>query len=144
MLAIFFLPYIVVPLYFLIGIRKREPKQKKEYIKFNHVSELLPYQLDNPNNALQNLLKKNGIPPATKGNSFLLITNGTEAYHKMLKEINAAKYSIDICTYVFQFDKMTEMMLDALRVKAEEGIKVKVLIPEPATTEVLTVSFNIG
>ncbi len=128
MLAIFFLPYIVVPLYFLIGIRKREPKQKKEYIKFNHVSELLPYQLDNPNNALQNLLKKNGIPPATKGNSFLLITNGTEAYHKMLKEINAAKYSIDICTYVFQFDKMTEMMLDALRVKAEEGIKVRLLL----------------
>ena len=39
MLSIFFLPYIVVPLYFLIGIRKREAKHKKEYVKFDHVCE---------------------------------------------------------------------------------------------------------
>lgn len=128
MLAIFFLPYIVVPLYFLIGIRKREPKHKKEYVKFDQVSEHLPYQLDDPSHAFQNLLKKNGIPPATKGNTFELITDDTEAYHRMLKEIDAAKQSIDICTYVFQFDDMTHALLNALTVKAKEGIKVRLLM----------------
>ena len=108
MLAIFFLPYIVVPLYFLIGIRKREPKHKKEYVTFDQIGEHIPYILDDPHHAFQNLLKKNGIPPATKGNTFELITDGTEAYDRMLKEIEHAKYSIDICTYVFQFDKMTK------------------------------------
>ena len=128
MLAIFFLPYIVVPLYFLIGIRKREPKHKKEYVKFDQVDEHLPYQLDDPHAALQNLLKKNGIPPATKGNTFELITDGTEAYNRMLKEIDAAKYSIDICTYVFQFDNMTHKTLDALTQKAKAGVKVRLLM----------------
>lgn len=128
MLAIFFLPYIVVPLYFLIGIRKREPKHKKEYVKFDQVSEHLPYQLDDPNHAFQNLLKKNGIPPATKGNTFELITDGTEAYERMLEEIGAAKQSIDICTYVFQFDKMTHSLINALTQKAKEGVRVRLLM----------------
>jgi cardiolipin synthase len=128
MLSIFFLPYIVVPLYFLIGIRKREPKHKKEYVKFDQVSEHLPYLLDDSHDEFQNLLKKNGIPPATKGNTFELITNGTEAYDRMIKEIDAAKQSIDICTYVFQFDKMTKVMLEALTVKAKEGVKVRLLM----------------
>jgi len=128
MLAIFFLPYIVVPLYFLIGIRKREPKHKKEYVQFEQVSEHLPYQLDNPNHAFQNLLKKNGIPPATKGNTFELITDGTQAYKRMLEEIEAAQQSIDICTYVFQFDTMTHSLIAALTQKAKEGVKVRLLM----------------
>lgn len=128
MLSIFFLPYIVVPLYFIIGIRKREPKHKKEYVKFDQVSQYAPYELDDPHHAFQNLLKKNGIPPATKGNAFELITNATEAYHRMLQEIGNAKHSIDICTYVFQFDKMTMEVIDALTKKSEEGVKVRLLM----------------
>lgn len=128
MLSIFFLPYIVVPLYFLIGIRKRERKHKKEYVKFNPVREHDPYVLDDPHHALQNILKKNGIPPATKGNAFELITNDTEAYHRMLQEINNAKYSIDICTYVFQFDKTTKEIIDALTKKSKEGVRVRLLM----------------
>lgn len=128
MLSIFFLPYIVVPLYFLIGIRKREPKHKKEYVKFDQVREHTPYELDDPYHALQNLLKKNGMPPATKGNTFELITNDTEAYHRMLKEIENAKHSIYICTYVFQFDKTTKEIIDALTKKAKEGVKIRLLM----------------
>ncbi len=128
MLSIFFLPYIVVPLYFLIGIRKREPKHKKEYVKFDQVIEDAPYELDDPHHAFQNLLKKNGIPPATKGNAFELITNNTEAYHRMLQEIANAKYSIDICTYIFQFDTTTKEIIDALTKKSKEGVKVRLLM----------------
>ena len=46
MLSIFFLPYIVVPLYFLIGIRKREPRHKKEYVTFDQLHEHAPYELE--------------------------------------------------------------------------------------------------
>ncbi len=128
MISIFFLPYIVVPLYFLIGIRKREPSHKKEYVKFHKVSEYTPYILDDPHHDLQNILKKNGIPPATKGNTYELITNDTKAYSRMLKEIDNAKYSIDICTYVFHFDKTTKVILNALTKKAKEGVKVRLLM----------------
>lgn len=128
MLSIFFLPYIVVPLYFLIGIRKRESKHKKEFVKFDHVCKETLYKLDNRTDAFQNLLLKNGMPPATKGNTFELITNDIEAFERMLKEIEQAKESIDICTYVFQFDKTTKTMLDALSMKAKEGVKVRLLM----------------
>jgi cardiolipin synthase len=85
--------------------------------------------LDDPHyHAFQNLLKKNGMPPATTGNSFELITDGTQAYHRMMKEIEEAKYTIDICTYVFQFDNMTRSLLDALTLKAKEGVRVRLLL----------------
>lgn len=128
MLSIFFLPYLVVPLYFLIGIRKREPRHKKEYLTFEQIDEHIPYVLDDPYHAFQNLLKKNGIPPATKGNTFELITDGTEAYSRILKEIDNAKFSIDICTYVFQFDKTTKVFMEALTRKAKEGVKIRLLM----------------
>ncbi|MDM5263486.1 cardiolipin synthase [Sulfurovum sp. XTW-4] len=128
MLSIFFLPYIVVPLYFLIGIRKREGKHKKEYVKFDHACEHPLHESDDAHHAFQNLLQKNGMPPATTGNSFELITNNTDAYDRLLKEIGQAKQSIDICTYIFQFDTMTQTVLDALTEKAKEGIKVRLLM----------------
>ncbi len=128
MLSIFFLPYIVVPLYFLIGIRKRESKHQKEFVKFDQVCEHTPYEPDGRIHAFQNLLHKNGMPPATKGNSFELITNDIEAYKRMLKEIDTAEQSIDICTYVFQFDKTTHTIVDALTKRAKQGIKVRLLM----------------
>jgi len=128
MISIFFLPYVAVPIYFLIGIRKRESSHKKEYVKFHKVGEYDSYILNDPHHAISNILKKNGIPPATKGNTFELITNDTEAYNRMLKEIAHAKFSIDICTYVFQFDNTTKVILNALTQKAKEGVSVRILM----------------
>ena len=129
MISIFFLPYIVVPLYFLIGVRKRESKHKKKYVIFDEIKVDKSYILDEPHyHAFQNLLKKNGMPPATTGNSFELITDGTQAYHRMMKEIEEAKFTIDICTYVFQFDNMTRSLLDALTLKAKQGVRVRLLL----------------
>ncbi len=129
MISIFFLPYVVVPLYFLIGVRKRESKHKKKYVIFDEIKVDKSYILDEPHyHAFQNLLKKNGMPPATTGNSFELITDGTQAYHRMIKEIEEAKFTIDICTYVFQFDNMTRSLLNALTLKAKEGVRVRLLL----------------
>jgi len=128
MLTIVFLPYLAVPLYFLIGIRKRENKHKKEYVKFHELNQKNPYVLSDTNNGFQNILKKNGIPPATKGNTYELITSDTEAYNRMIQEIETAKQSIDICTYVFQFDQTTEVLLNTMTLRAKEGIKVRLLM----------------
>ena len=127
-LTVVFLPYLAVPLYFLIGIRKREKKHKKEYVKFHELNQNNPYVLSDANNGFQNILKKNGIPPATKGNIYELITSDTEAYDRMILEMVNAKQSIDICTYVFQFDKTTEALLNTMTLRAKEGIRVRLLM----------------
>ncbi len=126
--AIFFLPHIAVPLYFIIGIRKRKSKNEKDFLHFHDVHGYEQYVFREKTHGIIGILEKNGIPPATRKNSFELITDNTEAFERMLKEIDAAQESIDMCTYVFKFDKSTELILSALIQKAKEGIKVRLLI----------------
>jgi len=126
LLAVFFLPYIAVPLYFLIGIRKRSGKKKKSYVTFNEPKH--PNHIKSKEHTLLQILNKNGIPPATTGNLYEIITNDVEAYEAMLREIQNAKESIDICTYVFTHDQTTKVLLEALTQKAREGVKVRVLL----------------
>jgi len=125
--AIFFMPYIAVPLYFIIGIRKRRSDNEKDFLHFHEVIGYDQYIYEEKG-GITGILKNNAIPPATIKNSFELITNDVEAYERMLKEIHNAKESIDMCTYVFKFDKTTEVILDALIYKAKEGVKVRLLI----------------
>jgi len=128
MLAIVFMPFITVPLYFLIGIRKRENKYTKATIQLREVDEKNIHIPLNSNNALSNILKKNGIPSATKGNHYELITNDTEAYTRLMEEIEKATVSIELGTYVFSYDVTTKKILEALTRKASEGVQVKLLL----------------
>jgi cardiolipin synthase len=127
-LTIIFIPYIAVPLYFIIGIRKREKKTQKDYVEFHEISKNNPYTLNDESNGFQSILRKNGIPPATCGNTYELITNDTKAFEKLLQEIQNAKYSIDIGTYVFKCDQTTKALLELLTLRAKEGVRVRMLL----------------
>ena len=128
MLAIVFMPFITVPLYFLIGIRKRENKYTKAPIQLRDVDEKNIHTPLNANNALNSILEKNGIPSATKGNYYELITKDTEAYARLMEEIENATISIELGTYVFTYDVTTKKILEALTRKASEGVQVKLLL----------------
>ena len=68
------------------------------------------------------------IPGATSENRFELIFDGTEAYETLLAQIEAARESIWISTYVFGNDAVTAVLADALCAKRREGVEVKLLI----------------
>lgn len=126
LLAVVFLPYITIPLYFLIGIRKRSDKKAKSYVTFSE--EKHPNAIESSQHALLEVLRKNGIPPATTGNKYEIITSDVEAFETMIKEIERSRTSIDICTYVFDYDETTESLLEALTQRAKAGVKVRILI----------------
>ncbi len=126
LLAVFFLPYITIPLYFLIGIRKRADKKAKSYVTFS--KEKHPNTIESSQHTILEILRKNGIPPATSGNRYEIITSDVEAFEAMLKEIAQSRQSIDICTYVFAYDETTEALLEALTQRAKAGVKVRMLI----------------
>jgi cardiolipin synthase len=86
------------------------------------------YLFNHQKNDIARLLYHNDIPPATKDNFFQLITDDVEAYHTLLQEIERAKESIDICTYVFSFDSMSESLMQSLTKRAREGVRVRILI----------------
>lgn len=127
MMSIIFVPFLAVPLYFIIGIRKRTP-QHKEFVEFHMPQSHKAYTVAASNHKILNILEKHAIPPATKANDFKLITSSEEAFTQMLEEVNNASISIDICTYVFEFDQTTEVFLEALTRKAQEGVRVRLLL----------------
>ncbi len=128
MLFIIFVPYIAAPLYFLIGIRKRDNTYRKEMVQFPHIKEYEEYHIFETEHALANILKKNGIPAASRANSFKLITSDVEAYEAMMEAIENAQECIEMATYVFEFDTMTTKMVEALTQKAREGVTVRLML----------------
>ncbi|MDD3816281.1 MAG: phospholipase D-like domain-containing protein [Desulfocapsaceae bacterium] len=124
LLAIILLPHLAVPLYFILGSRKRTSSKTKSMFSLRSVTDM-PLEKANP---IDGVLRANGIPGGTQGNRFALYTDGTEAYSALLQEIEKAQESIFISTYVFNNDAVTAQILKALTKRATEGIEVKILI----------------
>ncbi len=123
LLSIIFLPYIAIPLYFLIGSRKRK-HHKKSFIVMNTDTRIM-CEHSSPIDAL---LNNDGIPSASCQNSIELCTDGVKAYEIIIDKIKNAKDSIYICTYILDYDEATKQLFKLLIKKAKEGVDVKILI----------------
>ena len=124
LLAIVLLPHIAVPLYFIIGVRKRARLKHKSMFEMQDIE--ISSSLSN--NAVSGILQANGIPAPTKGNRYEFYTSGQRAFTSMLNHIRAAQHSILISTYVFGRDRTTRILLRELTNKARQGIEVKLLL----------------
>jgi cardiolipin synthase A/B len=127
LLAIILLPHLAVPIYFILGSRKRGSfvnSKIKSLFRLRSVTDL-PLEQANPFDAL---LRANGIPGTTRGNRFALYTDGTKAYDALMRQIEEARESIFIGTYIFNSDAVTVKILQALTRKAREGVEVKLLL----------------
>lgn len=71
---------------------------------------------------------RNGDAVLTTDNEFLPLFNGEEFFDMLFKEIENAKSSIYIQTYIMRSDKMGKKLCKILTNKAREGIDVKLLI----------------
>ncbi len=122
LLSMILLPYLFVVLYFIFGSRKREDRYKKAHIK------LKVSNTKNELNQIDGILKNCGISPVKQNQQFQILADPTEAYRCFMDSIRNAKKSIYISTYVFSYDETTKEILEALEKKAQEGIKIKLLI----------------
>jgi cardiolipin synthase len=102
-LSIILIPYISVPLYLIIGLRKRKNRYKKSSLKLKN-------------------------QPNDQNRHFEIYTDSTKAYEAFMECIKDAKSSIYISTYIFEYDKVTKEIVKALIKKAHEGVEVKILI----------------
>ena len=125
LLAIILLPHLAVPLYFILGSRKRRTSFKTKSMFSLHSVTDLPLEKANP---IDGVLRANGIPGGTQGNRFALYTDGIVAHSALMQEISNAQESILLSTYVFNIDAVTANILKALTQKAQEGVEVKLLI----------------
>ena len=63
-----------------------------------------------------------------QGNRIELLVNGEEAYPAMLAEIQGARESVGLCTYIFDSDEVGLQFVDALADAVARGVDVKVLV----------------
>lgn len=121
-LVIFSLPYLGVLLYVLIGRRKIAETPLK--------AALHPVTAPNTHvsNPLETVLNRNGIPPASDGNRFVLIESGEAAFDALSEAIANAKHSVCLSTYIFKLDHAGKALAEQLAAKARSGVDVKLLI----------------
>lgn len=124
MIAIFVFPYVAVPFYFLFGNRKL----LKRYQKFRFSLKPIETKPPRSRHPVERLLRTDGIPPATRNNSFTLIDSPSDVYDAITESIEKAEKSIDICIYQFTLDETTSPLVDLLCKKAANGVKVRLLL----------------
>ncbi|MFA5462169.1 MAG: phospholipase D-like domain-containing protein, partial [Sulfurimonas sp.] len=105
-LSIIVMPYLAMPLYFIIGMRKRKNRYKKTTL----------------------LLENQDFNSPLANKHFKLYTDSTKAYKVLLDSINGAKSSIYISTFIFEYDKTTKEIIKALISRAKEGVEIKILV----------------
>jgi len=111
LLAFFLLPYVAVPLYLIVGLRKQ--RYNKEVLS-------LPME-KGQDHSYQKL-------QLHTGNHFELYTTGEQEYTALMQMIEQSQHSIYITVYKLGIDNTTTLILDALQKKAEMGASVKILL----------------
>jgi cardiolipin synthase len=112
-----FLPLLGVPFYLLFGGRKiRRIVDEKNRIQHNVYAEGIgEIPSANPTRA---------IP----GNYVKVLKDGVNAYRVFCKEIDRAKESIDIMTFILGNDAVGRSIVRRLTEKASQGVRVRLLI----------------
>ena len=137
LLAIFFIPYLGVLLFLLVGSarlpRKRRLRQRQinDYILettegFDRVERDPPWPtwLE----SVVNLNRKLGSMPLVGGNSAQLYADNQKALDAMTQSIREAKRTVHVEFYILLLDDVTKPFFDALEDAHKRGVIVRVLL----------------
>ena len=123
--ALALLPYVAVPLYLMFGSRKLRMRD----------APLLPPVAaaaanDDEAGSLwaRRLGRSMGLAPAAPYDALQIHADGSEARAAALAVIGGARATLDVCTFILARDRVGDEVSAALRAKAEEGVRVRLLV----------------
>jgi len=131
LLVIAVIPFLGVPLYFLIGGRTIE---RIRQIKGNPVDIRKPgthsviASLSTGHAGICRLLQKTGAYPPEAGNRVRIVADGVDAYGALMEMIDRAQVSIEIATFILGRDAVGAGVVGALSRKARQGVQVRLLL----------------
>jgi cardiolipin synthase len=137
LLAIYFIPFIGVFLFLLIGNprlpRKRRRKQDAINQSIRESSKNLDFGTLRPNapewfQALVTLNRNLGAMPLSADNSAHLIPDYQQSLDAMAEAIRGAERYVHLEFYILQLDDATQDIFDALADAVERGVVVRVLL----------------
>lgn len=116
------LPYIAVPLFLMLGFRKRGKRYPEAQFRRHRP------QLTGCGPPLADFLCRSGCPPPSKGNSFTLIAGASIAFEHVMSAVSQARTAIDAGFYLVSDDSVGAAFVNALADKAAEGVSVRLNI----------------
>jgi cardiolipin synthase len=125
LLVIVLVPYLGVPLYFLIGGRKHRRMAARKELLYPLPGE--PPQ-ESVTTSIERILLTGGAPRTTVGDRVRLFTSGEETFQYVLAMFERAERSIDVSTFILGGDATGKAVLEALSAKASQGIRVRLLL----------------
>lgn len=122
LLGLVFVPFIALPLYFLLGDRKfpRRARRARSANPSAAAAQQLP--------SIARVLSDSGVAPPRAGNRFELIDSGEAAYERLLQLIAGAEHSIDLTTFILGWDETGKSVVNALAQRAAQGVRVRVVL----------------
>lgn len=130
-LAIGLLPYVGVPLYFLIGgkrIKRIVEKMERPPEKYRDSFSVSGDEITPSLNRVSELMVRTGAYFPVAGNHCRVIDDGVEAYQVLTELIEEAEISIEIITFILGRDDVGRRLVTLLARKARQGVKVKLLL----------------
>lgn len=123
LLAIVLVPYVGLPLYLALGTRKVR-RASLPFPVFG-TGETIP-EADAP--AADRLLRRYGLPAASRGNRVTILGNGEASYRALVDLIESAEQCVWLEVFILGDDDAGRGVLDALMRRAREGLDVRLLL----------------
>jgi cardiolipin synthase A/B len=123
--ALALLPYVAVPLYLMFGSRKLRMRDAPL------LPAIAPAAANDDEAAslwARRLGRSMGLAPAAPYDALHIHADGAEALRAALAVIDDARSTLDVCTFILARDRVGDEVSAALRTKAEQGVRVRLLI----------------
>src|SRR5258706_2309309 len=115
-------PYIGLPLYLIFGTRKlvRAKAGAPRAVRADGQ--------DSEENWPRHLAAAMNLAPPASFSDLRIHEDGREALHALHEQIDSAKRTLDICTFILGRDAVADEICEKLAVKAREGVKVRLMV----------------
>lgn len=131
-MVLIFIPVVGIVLYFFFGQNTRKEKfisrqsmdqlTKRSMLEFAEQQNLV---LPEEHSVLINLFKTQNWALPFKNNTTDILTDGTDFFISLLRDIGQATHHIHLETYIICDDPLGRLLADALTDKARQGVEVR-------------------
>lgn len=131
-MVLIFIPVVGIVLYFFFGQNTRKEKfisrqsmdqlTKRSMLEFAEQQNLV---LPEEHSVLINLFKTQNWALPFKNNTTDILTDGTDFFISLLRDIGQATHHIHLETYIICDDPLGRLLADALADKARQGVEVR-------------------
>ena len=94
----------------------------------NDHDEIIKKSTSEKNNKLITLLDENSYSLLSENNDVRIIQSGKEKFNLLINDIKNARSFIHMAYFIWRKDELTQEIKDILIKKAQEGLKVRILI----------------